>query len=119
MAEMMFSPADHALARDFALSFDKFLDGFMRWCIRFDDFDFTVAEHIQRKIANQLLGNPFACIDRILPPDPRAQRENLDKSKTGTGALQIECFAYGPAGFHDVLVVGERDALDVDRGLER
>ena len=33
--------------------------------------------------------------------------------------LQFQRLAHGPARLHDVLVVGERDPLDVDRSLER
>ena len=83
------------------------------------DLDFLVAEDVEREIGNHLLGNPLPRLDRIFAPDRRAGRENFDEGESGLIALQFERFAHRATRLHDVLVVGECDALDVNRRFKR
>src|SRR5579871_4071288 len=45
-------------------------------------FRLAVAEDIERESRNRFLGDPVAGVDRILPPDSRTGRKNLNKKKT-------------------------------------
>ncbi len=110
---------DHSLYRDFALALDQFLHSFVRRNIIVRDFDFLVAEDVEREVGNHLLGNPLPRLDRIFAPDRRAGRENFDEGESGLIALQFERFAHRTPRLHDVLVVGECDALDVNRRFKR
>ena len=119
MLEVMMPAGDHRVFRGLPLAFHQLGNGLMRRNIVVGDFHLAVAEHLQREIGNHLFRNPLARVDRILAPDGWAGRKNFDECKARAVALQFEGFAHGPARFHDVLVVGERDAFDVDRCLER
>jgi hypothetical protein len=82
------------------------------------EFGFVVAEDVERERGHQLLQYPAAGLDRIFAPDGGAGGKNLDEGEAEAVALILKSAAHGAAGFHDVLVVGKRDALDVDRGFE-
>ena len=77
-----------------------------------------VFEHVQREIRNHRLGHPFAGLDRILRPDRRAGGKNLDKREADAIALNFEGAAHRLARLHDVLVVGEGNALHVHRSFQ-
>ena len=79
----------------------------------------AIAENFEREVGNHLLGNPLARFHRIFTPDRGAWRKNFDEGEAGAGALQFERFPDGAPRFHDVLVVRQRHALDVDRRFQR
>ena len=68
---------------------------------------------------DHLFGDPLARFHGILAPDSGTGRKNFHEGETGAVALQLESFTHGPARFHDVLVVGERNPLDINRSFER
>ena len=79
----------------------------------------VVLENVEREVGDHRLGDPLAGFDRILGPDGGARRKNFDEGEACAVALNFERLADRPARLHDVLVVGEGDALDVDGSFER
>ncbi len=119
MTEMVLASRNQRFAGGFAFSFNQFLHGLVRGRIGLDDLDFAIAEDFQREVGNHFFRHPLARFDGILAPDRRAGRKNFDEREPGAGTLQFERFAHGTARFHDVLVVRQRDALNVNRSLQR
>src|SRR5208283_3158772 len=78
----------------------------------------AVFEDVEREVGDHRLSDPLAGLDGILGPDGGARRKNFYEGEVFAVALNFERFADGLARLHDVLVVGEGDALDIDGSFE-
>ena len=79
---------------------------------------YVVVENVEREVGDHCLGDPLAGLDGILGPDGGARRKDFDEGEAYAVTLDFERFADGLARLHDVLVVGEGDALDIDGSFE-
>ncbi len=116
---MVMPSRNHSFASLLPLAFDDLLHGLMRWDVVIRNLHLPVTEDFERKLRNHFFRDPLPRLDRIFCPDRRTGRENFNERKPSAIALKFKCFAHRAAGLHDVLVVGQCDALDVDGSFER
>src|ERR1700751_2043503 len=77
-----------------------------------------VLEDAEREVRDHLLSDPLAGVDRVFGPNGWAGRENFDEGEALVVPLNFERATNSLAGLHNILVIRECDAFDIDGRFE-